>query len=427
MTVFNGTFASDRLSGGVGNDKIYGSRGDDSLYGGAGNDLLKGGAGHDWLSGDDGNDQLLGGSGEDGLYGGMGKDLLDGGNTGSDYDSVYYFGTVGVTVNFATGVAIDEFGTTDTLIDIESVNATAGADTLIGGNKANDDFESFRGYAGNDYINGGSGFDRADYGRDYNKNTGEGRNGIVADLAAGTARDGFGDTDTLKNIEAIRASAFADDLRGDAKANRFEPLSGSDYIDGRGGRDEVAYHNDIYYREKNGGTQGIKADLREGEVRDTSGWHVDTVVSIENVRGSVLNDEIRGDNKINKLRGDRGDDFIAGRQGNDKLLGEDGQDTILGGKGKDMINGGSGNDSLRGGQGVDTFVFEKGSDIDRVRDFQNGVDRLDVSDFGFASAADVISNARKVGNNVMIELNDDDFIILQNFQLAALDAGDLIL
>jgi Ca2+-binding RTX toxin-like protein len=218
-----------------------------------------------------------------------------------------------------------------------------------------------------------------------------------------------------------------DNLIGSNKANKFEPLTGADYIDGRGGIDEVSYESDHFYTDRNGGITGIQADLVRGEVIDTSSYYVDVLRSIENIRGSIFDDEIRGDSKANKLSGDRGDDFLQGRGGNDTLLGDAGQDILLGGSGSDMLNGGSGNDSLRGGGGADVFVFEVGGDIDRVREFADGVDRIDVSDFGFASAADVLALASQTGNRVEIDLNGSDMIVLNNLSIADLDAGDFII
>ncbi|WP_146345539.1 calcium-binding protein [Phaeobacter marinintestinus] len=426
MPLFNGTFATDRIFGSNVNDTINGRRGDDSLYGQGGNDTIRGDEGNDWMDGGDGNDRIFGGDDEDYLYGGVGNDILNGGTGGTDYDYVYYYGDVGVTVNLALGTATDEFGGTDTLIDIEYVHASSGADTLIGGNAANDGWESFRGYAGNDFIDGGSGFDRADYARDYNSNDGSGSLGIIADLAAGTVRDGFGDTDTIVNIEVIRASIFSDDLRGDGNDNWFNPLTGSDYIDGRGGIDEVSYNSDNYYEDRSGFT-GIEADLARGQIVDTSGYQIDTVVNIENVRGSVWDDDIRGDAGANRLRGDDGDDFLTGRNGNDRLEGGNGNDALVGGLGADSLKGGAGNDDLWGRQGNDVFVFEVGGDVDSVRDFRNNQDMLDVSDYGFAAAADVIAAASQFGSDVLIDLGGDDMIVLENFRIANLDASDLII
>jgi Ca2+-binding RTX toxin-like protein len=435
MAIFNGSNAPDRIFGDIGDDTINGFGGWDLLFGQEGNDTIYGHAGSDYLDGGQGNDMLYGGAGSDWLYGGDGDDLLDGGTSASfydqDYDTVYFYNAfTGVVVNFATGTAQDGTGGTDTLIDIEAVQGTQFDDVLTGGNNANNDFESFQGMDGDDIINGGSGFDQVDYAKDFTTSGGNGQSGyrgIVADLAANTATDGYGSTDTLTSIEAIRGSVRNDDLRGNKKANVFDPLSGADYIDGRGGKDEVSYDSDHLFTDRSGGTTGIRADLAKGQVRDTSGFYVDALKSIENVRGSIFDDDIRGDGKANKLRGGEGDDFILGRDGNDKLLGEDGQDILFGGSGRDVLTGGSGNDKLRGGTGNDTFVFDVDGDVDRVRDFGKGADKLDVSDFGFTSAAAVLALASQRGSSVEIDLNGSDMIILNNFDLANLSAGDLIL
>lgn len=431
MAILNGSNAPDRLFGTEGNDTLNGYLGLDVLLGQGGDDVINAGAGYDYLDGGFGNDTLNGGADDDELYGGAGDDILNGGRTGKDLDVVTFYGaTTGVTVNFKTGMALDGEGGTDTLKDIEMAYGTQFNDTFIGGFRLNNSFESFRGLAGVDSYDGGSGFDRVDYAKDYttgNANGSLGTRGIVADLAAGTATDGWGNLETLTSIEGIRASVRHDDLRGNNKSNKFEPLSGADYIDGRGGVDEVSYESDHFYTDRNGGITGIEADLAKGEIIDTSSYYVDILRSIENVRGSIFDDDIRGDAKANKLMGDRGDDFIRGRGGNDDLQGDAGQDILIGGAGNDKLNGGSGNDSLRGGKGADTFVFEQGGDIDRVRDFTDGSDMIDLQDFNFATAADVLANASQKGNKVVIELNDNDTIILNNVSLSDLDAGDFIL
>lgn len=59
---------------------------------------------------------------------------------------------------------------------------------------------------------------------------------------------------------------------------------------------------------------------------------------------------------------------------------------MFGGGGGDLIFGGSGSDDLRGGRGDDTLHFESlvhskpGSGRDRILDFGNGDDLIDLSD-----------------------------------------------
>ena len=45
---------------------------------------------------------------------------------------------------------------------------------------------------------------------------------MQVDLAAGTATDGLGNTDTLISIEGAEGSEFGDTIQGDAGANRID-------------------------------------------------------------------------------------------------------------------------------------------------------------------------------------------------------------
>jgi hypothetical protein len=60
------------------------------------------------------------------------------------------------------------------------------------------------------------------------------------DLAAGTAADGYGATDTLVNIENVRGGVFDDLISGNALANFLQGNAGNDTVSGGGGDDLVA-------------------------------------------------------------------------------------------------------------------------------------------------------------------------------------------
>jgi Ca2+-binding RTX toxin-like protein len=421
MATFTGTRASDFIFGTGAGDTIRGRDGSDQLFGDSGNDKIFGGTHEDYMVGEAGNDSLVGEAGSDFMLGEEGKDTLDGtaaANDPDDFDLAGYIdelGLLGVNVNLAAGTAIDTHGNADVLKDIEGVFGTGQADILIGGNPANNELEAFYGEAGDDTIDGGAGFD----GVDYNSEDFGDINGVVVNLATGVARDEFGDTDKLSNIEAVRSTTLSDELIGNAANNEFLPLLGFDYIDGGAGIDLVTYEFDHF----DGGDTGILGDLGLGQVIDT-GSDVDTLLRIENLGGSAFEDEIRGSAGNNRLEGFAGGDLMVGRAGADRIDGGSGSDTLRGDAGHDTITGGTGDDLMGGGAGTDRFVLAPGDDHDRVNRFENNIDKLDLQAHNFANAAAVIAKASQQGNHVVIDLGNDQVTLL-NFALADLNAADM--
>ena len=141
---------------------------------------------------------LSGGLGDDTLYGLGGNDTLNGGG-GTDWAN-YVYSVATVNVSLVTNQASGGEGI-DTLISIENIAGSTLADTLFGDSNAN----WIRGNLGNDTINGGGGFDYADYAFALA--------GVTVNLSALTATgDG---SDTLVSIENVSGSGFADTLLGD--------------------------------------------------------------------------------------------------------------------------------------------------------------------------------------------------------------------
>lgn len=260
----------------------------------------------DLLSGENGNDTIYGNGGQDSLYGDNGNDVLYGGD---DRDTLF---------------------------------GGDGDDHLLGGG-GND--RTLFGQSGNDTIDGGDGFDQADY--DYAPA------GINVDLAAGTAQDGYGYTDTLISIESIDGSDFDDTIRGDDQDNYLVGNAGNDTIDGRGGLDQVSYLS---------ANTGVQVDLQAGTANDGFGT-VDTLVSIEEAQGSDFADVLNGSSGNNLLAGYDGNDTLRGLNGKDFLLGYDGNDSLIGGLGKDTLIGDAGNDTLLGGGGNDSLYASLGQEV----------------------------------------------------------------
>lgn len=164
------------------------------------------------------------GSGNDTYTGDSNSDRVDYRDPGGDPAGPI---TQGVNVNLTTGVATDGWGDTDSLVSIERLRGTYLNDVMIGNGDRND----FRGRAGDDFFDGqGGDRDRVVYT--------DSPSAVTVDLAAGTASDGWGNTDTFVNIEWITGSEFHDDtLMGDAGRNNIFGFGGNDQIFGRIGDD----------------------------------------------------------------------------------------------------------------------------------------------------------------------------------------------
>ena len=197
-------------------------------------------------------------------------------------------------------------------------------------------------------------------------------------------------TSVLPNIEGLgthgndilRGTFGHDELRGLGGNDILIGGQGNDTLNGGAGVDTADYRsykdNGVDYLKT--GTQGVAVDLAAGTA--TSRQDNDTLIDIENVSGSGLNDIIYGNDNRNTLIGRNGDDTLYGRGGNDYLNGGNGVDYLYGGKGNDLISGGERGDSLHGGEGNDVIRGDAGDD----NMFGNaGNDRFVMSTFGFAN------------------------------------------
>ena len=152
----------------AGNDTSFGTTGNETLHGYDGNDIMLGNSGDDTLSGDNGNDLMSGGTGNDVLNGGSGADFLSEGSSssgtygndrydgGADRDVVIYSSTgPGVTVDLNNAGAQNTGQGVDTILNAESVEATAADDHITGTAQSN----WIATFAGNDTISAASGDD----------------------------------------------------------------------------------------------------------------------------------------------------------------------------------------------------------------------------------------------------------------------------
>lgn len=177
--------------------------------------------------------------------------------------------TFGVTIDLKLAQAdlsnIAGYGTLK-FSGLEGVGGTKFDDTLIGGGTNNLDFESFRGEAGNDTIDGSEGYDRAVY-----NNAAEAISVVLSSkksdgsILVGTVTGGSSvGVDTLKNIESVIATDFADtlDARGYFKAESLTAFSSNDFLPGGG--DDVIYGSGNTRVNYENALVGVKADVSVG-------------------------------------------------------------------------------------------------------------------------------------------------------------------
>jgi Ca2+-binding RTX toxin-like protein len=423
-----GTDKNDFIVGTADKDTLSGLAGDDWLWGGDGNDTLNGGDGSDELHGGRGSDLLNGGAGDDYLQGDAGSDRLYGGD-GHD-DVSYAEQGAGIYVNMsgaqltvskltlAAGQVLEKAtNTVDTLDSIESIEGTSYADVVVFGQQFPDGFSVNLGQ-GNDTVKGVAG--TANYGS-INVGYWDDPSGVIINLsdkalsaqlggttytvAARSARDGWGDTDSFQFSSTqqifIGDSEHDDYIRGrdstDPKSwEWFSAGMGNDTIDGGAGTDTMNYQSwdqtnlgAIVNLSKSAITAG-GVTLQAGTARDNWGG-IDTLLNIENINGSTLADYVVGSDQSNNFQGGAGKDTLLGGGGNDYLQGGDGNDLIIGGAGGDYMDGGAGNDVFKFTSLAD-FGNATGTDV--ISNFVSGSDKIDLS------AID--TNAAKAGDQAFI-------------------------
>jgi len=260
-----------------------------------------------FTAGSDG-DAFRGLGGIDTFTGGLAEDMID-------YSSDATFGgSAAVTVNLANGIATDGFGQIDTFSSIEMVRGTALADTLTGGGDLS--FERFDGLAGNDTIDGGNsglGFVEVNYASD---NGFGGTSGITANMSTGLIIDGFGDTDTVSNVDRVRGTQFADTMTSGTAEMQFRGLAGNDTFTGDASAfNKIDYAADTFF----GGNSGVTVNLSTGTATDGFG-NTDTFTNIEGVRGTNSVDNLVGGSASFELfQGLGGNDTINGGAGIDRV------------------------------------------------------------------------------------------------------------
>lgn len=104
---------------------------------------------------------------------------------------------------------------------------------------------------------------------------------------------------------------------------------------------------------------------------------------------------------------------VTGSALDDRMMGSALADTLNGGAGEDMLHDGGGVDVLTGGAGADVFVFDRDASADSISDFQDGIDRLDVSSWGRIYTAQAL-NIQITGTGAVVSYGAESLTITRS-------------
>lgn len=342
---------------------ITGTSGNDILIGETGADTIDGGAGDDQLSGNEGNDTLTGGTGSDYFQFRINK-----ADTSTDTVTDFQSGLGGDWLTIPTWLFSNYVSRANPFGSGHARLTQSGANTLV--------------EIDLDGAVGPAGFETMVVLNNVNKA------GLLASNLGGFPPNIFVGTAAA---DTLTGTAGNDSITGGAGDDQLTGGAGDDTLDGGDGSDS-AYYTDA--------SAGVAVNLALGTASGP-GVGTDSLISIENVFGSLFGD------------------LLIGSAGDDSLYGQDGNDTLDGGAGNDKLYGGKGDDVLVGSAGSDYFEFRTTSadtSSDTVTDFQvsAGGDSLAIPTWLFSnyqSNTNPFSSGHarltQVGANTLVKIDVD--------------------
>lgn len=205
-------------------------------------------------------------------------------------------------------------------------------DNILSGGGGND---TLYGLAGNDQLDGGTGADKL-YGGLGNdtyiindpydtiyESVNQGIDTVQSSISFSLA--------ALPNVENITlVGTTSINAIGNGSNNVLIGNGSSNVLNGGNGTDTASYQNSA---------SGVVVDLALTTPQNTGAGN-DTLISIENLTGSIFNDTLYGNSGNNVLNGLAGGDIMRGRSGNDTYYVESTADSVI----------------ESGGQGIDTII-----------------------------------------------------------------------
>lgn len=141
----------------------------------------------------------------------------------------------------------------------------------------------------------------------------------------------------------------------------------------------------------------------------------------DRIDGAGGNDRLLGGDGQDTLIGGAGRDRLEGQGGNDTLLGDGDRDVLFGGDGNDRTDGGTGNDVITTGLGRDRIVLRRNQGFDRVTDFRNNQDKIDLVGISFRQL-----NLERRQNDVLVKLGGSNLLLIENTTLQAINRADFV-
>jgi Ca2+-binding RTX toxin-like protein len=316
------------------------------------------------IVGNAGDNRITVSGGVDAVDGGLGDDLLvvdyrlaTGAVTGDSTSNFTEAGGGGRMVTITDGTFEDFRILTGSGAD--TITTGAGDDTIKTGNGAS----TVTAGQGANFIRGGSDADTI--------TALDGGNLVKAGNGTNTVTTGAG-------ADTIFAGTGADTIVSGGGDDRISLFGGADTVDAGVGDDRlIVDYAEMTTNVTGGITGGDGNSGYVGHLADLAGSSID-FEGIESFRITTGS----GDDTL--VTG-KGDDMLRGGLGLDVFDGGGGDDQLFGGEGGDELRGGRGADVVTGGGGADAFVFatakeaDANSGRDLIRDFQTGVDRIDLS------------------------------------------------
>ncbi|WP_168566016.1 dockerin type I domain-containing protein [Crateriforma spongiae] len=245
---------------------------------------------------------------------------------------------------------------------------------------------------------------------------------------------GFGITETISNVNGIRADAGDgndslvvlgsidvpvefhggqgdDELVGGNLADILQGGGGDDLIQGNGGDDEIRGGAGTNTLEGGSGDDSITGgdrddfiDAGSGDDAVNAGRGNDTILGgsgMDSLDAGDGNDVVYGGDDSDWIKAGSGDDEVYGGLGDDAIEADDGDDLVDAGAGADFVHGGRGIDRLKGGLG-DDIIFG-GFDAD----FIDGFDGNDI----LIGGNDATEDIRDDSNDIIRGDAGDDILI----------------